>query len=90
MVGDSFGADVIGAKQLNIFAVWKPQPRLRAEARKELPGGMQLDDDYLAAYAYKQGAKKYGLSPEDSHTRPDLIIEHLSELLAVFLKAGVQ
>lgn len=90
MVGDSFGADVIGAKQLNIFAVWKPQPRLRTEACEELPGDTQLDDDRLAEYAYKQGTKKYGLSPEDSHRRPDLIIEHLSELLAVFLKAGVQ
>ncbi len=90
MVGDSFGADVVGAKQLNIFAVWKPKARLRAEVRKTLSPGTQLDGELLAAYAYKKEAKKYGLSAEDRHIRPDLIIEHLSELLAVFLKAGVQ
>jgi HAD superfamily hydrolase (TIGR01549 family) len=90
MVGDSFGADVIGAKQLNIFAIWKLPPRLRTEAHKTLPPHTQLDDDHLVAYAYKKGAKKYGLSPEDRHTRPDLIIDHLSELLDVFLKVGLQ
>jgi HAD superfamily hydrolase (TIGR01549 family) len=90
MVGDAFGADIVGAKQLNIFAIWKPKARLRAEVRKTLPPGTQLDGDHLAAYAYKREAKKYGLSPEDSQTRPDLIIEHLSELLDVFPKAGLQ
>jgi HAD superfamily hydrolase (TIGR01549 family) len=90
MVGDSFGADVIGAKQLNIFAIWKTSPRLRSEVRRTLPPGTQLDEEHLAAYAYKKGAKKYGLSPEDSRVRPDLIIEHLKELLDVFPKAGRQ
>ena len=90
MVGDAFGADVIGAKQLNIFAIWKPKARLREEAGRSLPPGTPLDGDHLAAYAYKKEAKKYGLSPEDSHTRSDLIIEHLSELLDVFPKAGLQ
>lgn len=84
MVGDSFGADVVGAKQLNIFAVWKTSPRLRSEVSKTLPPGVQLDEEHLAAYAYKKGAKKYGLSPEDSRVRPDLVIEHLKELLDVF------
>jgi HAD superfamily hydrolase (TIGR01549 family) len=90
MVGDAFGADVVGARQLNIFAIWKPKARLRAEVRKALAPGTQLDGEHLAAYAYKNEAKKYGLSPEDSQTRPDLIIEHLSELLDVFSKAGLQ
>jgi HAD superfamily hydrolase (TIGR01549 family) len=90
MVGDSFGADVVGAKHLNIFAIWKTSPRLRAEVSKILPAGATLDDRHLVAYSYKRSAQKYGLSPEDSQTRPDLIIEHLQELLDVFLKAGPQ
>ncbi len=90
MVGDSFGADVVGAKHLNIFAIWKTSPRLRAEVRKTLPAGAPLDGDHLVAYSYKRSAKKYDLSPEDRQTRPDLIIEHLQELLDVFLKAGPQ
>lgn len=90
MVGDSFGADVVGAKHLNIFAIWKTSPRLLAEVSKTLPTGTPLDDRHLVAYSYKRSAQKYGLSPEDSQTRPDLIIEHLQELLDVFLKAGPQ
>jgi FMN phosphatase YigB (HAD superfamily) len=90
MVGDSFGADVVGAKHLNIFAIWKTSPRLLAEVSKTLPAGTPLDDRHLVAYSYKRSAQKYGLSPEDSQTRPDLIIEHLQELLDVFLKAGPQ
>jgi hypothetical protein len=63
---------------------------MRTEARKTLSPDAQLDDDHLVAYAYKKGIKKYGLSPEDRHIRPDLTIEHLSELLDVFPKAGLQ
>jgi HAD superfamily hydrolase (TIGR01549 family) len=88
MVGDSLRADVCGAQQLNMFAVWKPKMRLRAEARSSLPEGVQrLDNDYLLQYAQRLDSKKEHWS---GPLIPDLIIEHLSELLDVFLKAGKQ
>jgi HAD superfamily hydrolase (TIGR01549 family) len=36
MVGDSLRADVAGAKQLGILAIWKPKLKLRAAAHAEL------------------------------------------------------
>jgi len=33
MVGDSLKADILGAKMLNILAIWKPKASLREEAR---------------------------------------------------------
>ena len=35
MVGDNLNADIAGAQQLNIFAIWKPRPPLRAEGEKK-------------------------------------------------------
>lgn len=91
MVGDSIVADVVGAKLLNLFAVWKPKPSLRREVRILLPEGTQhIDDRRLVAYAYHREAKKYQLAPTDDQIEPDLIIEHLSELLDVFKRAGKQ
>lgn len=36
MVGDSLRADVYGAKQLNMLAIWKPKMRMRTTAQAEL------------------------------------------------------
>jgi FMN phosphatase YigB (HAD superfamily) len=103
MVGDSLSADIAGAKRLGIFAIWKPKPRLIARARatsldfmtrppEEIEPPAELDrddDDALLAYAYsREKAWKYqSPSPE---SKPDLIIEHLSDLLNVFAEAGPQ
>jgi HAD superfamily hydrolase (TIGR01549 family) len=88
MVGDSLRADVFGAQQLNMFAVWKPKMRLRVEAQSSLPEGVQrVDNDYLLQYAQNLDSKKGHWSDPPV---PDLIIEHLSELLDVFLHAGKQ
>ena len=91
MVGDSIVADVVGAKLLNLFAVWKPKPRLRGEVRHILPEGtLHIDDRDLVAYAYHREAKRYQLTSDDNEIQPDLIIEHLAELLDVFKRAGKQ
>jgi len=108
MVGDSIAADVGGARRLSMFAVWKPIPRLWAEARATVaprfiegatPGSVSHKattgelraaskvEGYLLAYATRR-SKKLNMLPGTA--QPDLIIEHLSELLAVFKQAGVQ
>jgi HAD superfamily hydrolase (TIGR01549 family) len=89
MVGDSLRADVAGAQNLGIFAVWKPKPKLMSEVRASLAPGVEVvDDDYLLAQAYGPESKKYQKTLGD--IKPDWIIEHLSELLDVFIKAGRQ
>jgi phosphoglycolate phosphatase-like HAD superfamily hydrolase len=46
------------------------------------------DDDYLVAYAHSRESK--WKKQRGSQTKPDMVIEHLSDLLDVFLEAGVQ
>ncbi len=110
MVGDSIGADVGGAKRLGMIAVWKPKPRLWAEARATLvakdpgdqepaghhavhnasTGDLQAHsrvEGFLLAYASRR-ARKLNMIP--GNAQPDLIIEHLSDLLNVFTQVGVQ
>jgi FMN phosphatase YigB (HAD superfamily) len=110
MIGDSIAADVGGARRLGMFAVWKPIPRLWAEARTtlsiETPEDQESPDHqivhkattgelraasrvegYLLAYASRR-SKKLNMLPGTA--QPDLIIEHLSELLDVFKKTGMQ
>lgn len=81
MVGDSFHADVVGAKQLDIFAIWMPTARLRAEIRSSLPPNPEeshVEDDELLANVRRRGPQ---ISEE---IQPDLTIAKLSELLDVF------
>lgn len=91
MVGDSLRSDIFGAKQLNIFAIWKPKMRLRAKAQAVLASqgitSEDINDDYLLTYARKHDHK--GRTPLDE-IKPDLIIEHVSDLLETFLEAGPQ
>jgi HAD superfamily hydrolase (TIGR01549 family) len=103
MVGDSLSADVAGAKRLGIFGIWKPKARVFARTRKAsldlainpsqaIQASSELDrddDDVILAYAYgrEKTWKHHFHGPE---SRPDLIIEHLSDLLDVFAEAGPQ
>lgn len=57
MVGDSLHADIQGAQQLGIFAIWKPKPKKLVHAK-------------------------------DHEIKPDLIIEHVRDLLDVFSGVG--
>jgi HAD superfamily hydrolase (TIGR01509 family) len=89
MVGDSLRADIAGANQLGIFAVWKPGQRILAEVKAELPPDKPyLKEKHLLAYARKLEEKKD--RPLLDTVTPDLTIEYLGDLLDIFLKAGPQ
>lgn len=89
MVGDSLSADVAGAQQLNIFTVWKPSPRIIAEVKASLPP----EEPYLLAkhlIPYERRRSEERGRPLSASIKPDSIVEHLSGLLDIFLKAGIQ
>ena len=95
MVGDSLGADVIGAKRLGIFAVWKPEPRLFEKARaKALEHAVQASslEEYILKDVFKRARKREEKKgrPIPTNLQPDLVIEHLNELLDVFVEVGKQ
>jgi FMN phosphatase YigB (HAD superfamily) len=80
MVGDSLYADIYGAQQLGIFTVWKPSLRTRAAVQIASPD-IIVGNDEILAYARAQGH-----SAHIFHTiTPDVIIEHISDLLNLFL-----
>ena len=85
MVGDSLRADVAGAKCLDMLTVWKPKARLWREGRTALiaapPSEQRQEELYLQTYI-EQRAIKLQLDPVE--LQPDIIIEHLSELLEIF------
>ncbi|MBV9710302.1 MAG: HAD-IA family hydrolase, partial [Ktedonobacteraceae bacterium] len=89
MVGDSLSADIAGANQLNIFPIWKPSPRMIAEVKAALPPDQAyLNDKHLIPYARRRSMEQGRPLPETA--KPGLIIEQLSDLLDIFLEAGVQ
>jgi HAD superfamily hydrolase (TIGR01549 family) len=89
MVGDSLSADIAGANQLDIFTVWKPSSRLLAEVKAILPPDQPyLNAKHLIPYAQRQSEEQDRPFPDLA--RPGLIIEHLSDLLDIFLEVGVQ
>ena len=95
MVGDSLGADIIGAKHLGMFAVWKPEPRLFEKARaKALEHAVQASslEEYVLKDVFKRAKKREEKKgrPIPTNLQPDLVIEHLSELLDVFVEVGKQ
>jgi FMN phosphatase YigB (HAD superfamily) len=121
MVGDSLTADVAGAQDAGIFAIWKPKPRLWHQITTTLSstGGQQVlpqeshaglssldpsaDDPSTDALSLGMHVTDddYILAQEEKHStflrrflrgeiRPDLVIEHLSDLLDIFGEAGVQ
>jgi FMN phosphatase YigB (HAD superfamily) len=105
MVGDSFRADIVGAKKLNIFAIWKakspsrkkgkvalmpisseevqqhPNVSKSANASAELSSALlNTEDDFILAYS-----QRHEVDPSD--LKPDVTIEHLSDLLDIFVEA---
>jgi HAD superfamily hydrolase (TIGR01549 family) len=99
MVGDSLRADIVGARNLNIFAIWKPNMRLRqkvaeaqaADAASEVEVE-HTDNGYLLKYIHTYGLNYDQKKLRQSYSRPepDLIIEHTRDLLDIFSKAGKQ
>ncbi|MBA2394347.1 MAG: HAD family hydrolase [Ktedonobacteraceae bacterium] len=89
MVGDALYADVAGADQLDIFTIWKPSPRLITEAKVALPAN-QPYLNYQHLFPYVQRHYEQQNRPRPMPSAPNLIIEQLSDLLDIFLEAGVQ
>lgn len=94
MVGDSLGADIVGARQLNMFAIWKPKVRIQEKAQAEMIAQGIADlqdgayDDYLFEYVRKERTKRD--RPLDESIRPDMVIKRVTELLDVFIEVGRQ
>jgi HAD superfamily hydrolase (TIGR01549 family) len=90
MVGDSLKADVVGAKMLNMVAIWKPKATLREEAKVAWVESHEValnegkesltDDDFLAYVSDRDDLKL----EHHINWKPDFIIDHLEELLAIF------
>jgi FMN phosphatase YigB (HAD superfamily) len=82
MVGDSLSADILGAKELNMVTIWKP----RLQHLAKLQAAQATDHDALLAYALEFENERYRLA----HTsiKPDIIIEHLSDLLDIAQEVG--
>ncbi|HLG77052.1 MAG TPA: HAD family hydrolase [Ktedonobacteraceae bacterium] len=86
MVGDSLRADIAGAQNLQLYTIWKPKSWLLASLN---PSGTQtIDADAWLMQAVEQENEKYQQRREP--VMPDLIIEHLRDLLPLFVKAGQQ
>ncbi len=86
MVGDSLRADIAGAKRLDMLAIWMPKATLRAEAQAALRASGQAQQQVLtddALLAYTRQLEKQGRQTPDT-VRPDIIIECLGDLLALF------
>jgi FMN phosphatase YigB (HAD superfamily) len=89
MVGDSLRADVVGSNKLHMYAVWKPSPRTIKEFQNSPEYTHQtLNADTLLTYCQDQERKRYNDLYEEP--QPDLIIEHIQDLLAFLPKAGQQ
>lgn len=85
MVGDSLVADVGGASALGMVAVWKPRAELFQAARARgqawnagSHAGGADERAHLIASAWKREA---GWDRERAWPAPDIVIEHLGELL---------
>jgi FMN phosphatase YigB (HAD superfamily) len=90
MVGDSLGADIVGAKELSMLAVWKPSPIVVARARtaSEKVSTTQTFERILLDMARQY--EQFRGRPIPEELMPDLIIERLNELLDVFVEVGKQ
>lgn len=88
MVGDSLYADVAGAKKLGMLAVWKPKHYQRTKLRELQKHKQHTDDhnDRLFSYALEHENQHY--QHAISSIKPDIIIEHVRELLDIFVEVG--
>ena len=83
------GTDCVsaGKKTLN-SAPPEPGTQIGATSSGEVPAGMHItDDDYILSQLKRRDSLDQFVSGE---IKPDLIIEHLSELLDIFQEVGTQ
>ena len=93
MVGDQLGADVYGAQQLGIYGVWKPNPLVFAEADAEMSGESHENLPPLDTLKRIALSRMNYYRPDRATLealQPNMVIEHLRELLDVFVKVGQQ
>ncbi len=89
MVGDSLQADITGSNRLHMYSVWKPSPRtIQAFAGTLAQPQEQLHAARLLSYQRDQEQTRYKELYEEP--QPDLIIQHLHDLLTLLPKAGRQ
>ncbi len=89
MVGDSLHADIAGAKGLDMYAVWKPKSHQRAAfMASHIESAQDVDDDTFFSYVLEREDEKYQQKHEP--VRPDVTIEHVRDLLEIFVKVGPQ
>lgn len=97
MVGDSLKADILGARMLNMLAIWKPKAALREEAKVAWMATNKVSedgsiagftDDHLLAYVYNRDGLKFGQFQID--IKPDFIIENLRDLLTIFKSVTIR
>ena len=84
MVGDSLRSDIVGAKMLGIFSIWKPKPRLRAEmqARLVTPGASaHVHESYQAQFSAESlsvyGERSPDLLPGMHITDDDYVLAYV-------------
>ena len=91
MVGNSLKADILGAKMLNMFSIWKPKASLVEEARVAWMASTEVSEnervvgftnDQLLTYVRSRD----GLKLQQFHIdlKPDFIIKNLKDLLTIF------
>jgi len=93
MVGDQLGADVYGSQHLGMYGVWKPHPQVFAEARTAMDGQDNENIPPLATLKRIALSRMKNYRPDRATLealQPDMVIEHLHELLDVFVKVGKQ
>jgi HAD superfamily hydrolase (TIGR01549 family) len=97
MVGDSLKADILGARMLNMLAIWKPKAALREEAKVAWMATNKVSedgsiagftDDHLLTYVYNRDGLKF--AHFQIEIRPDFIIENLTDLLTIFKSVTIR
>ena len=66
MVGNSLAADVVGAQQMGVLAVWKPEPQVVGIVRAHLAQYGQSLQDYNSSDTPARHGYKSRLAEEDS------------------------
>jgi FMN phosphatase YigB (HAD superfamily) len=89
MIGDSLYADIMGAKELDMFTVWKPKRYQHPELKAPQSAVSSNDDgDSLFSHTRERDYQEYWRT--SSVSKPDRIIKHLHELLDIFVEVGRQ
>jgi hypothetical protein len=78
MVGDSLRSDIVGARMLGIFAIWKPKPRIRDEIKAHLvaPGAVSGSSGTPTISTFSDPDRPADLPPGMHITDDDYILAY--------------